>query len=65
VALGRAVAAVLFRYALWDIAGALALALESGAQVTDLAGIPQPFPLDGLVVATGSATTEVLELLAD
>jgi len=65
VALGRAAAAVLFTYAPWDVAGALALAVEAGMAVTDLDGTAHSFPSDGLIVATPRAVPEVLELLAD
>jgi myo-inositol-1(or 4)-monophosphatase len=51
VALGHAVAAVLDSYEEWDVAGALALATESGATVLDRRGDETALPLDGLLVA--------------
>jgi len=60
VALGHAVAAVLDGYEEWDVAGALALALESGAVVVDRRGRPDPMPTDGLLVAVPGALSEVL-----
>lgn len=60
VALGRAVAAVLDSYDEWDVAGALALALEAGAVVVDRRGRPDPLPTDGLLVAVPGVLREVL-----
>ena len=54
----------MFRYAPWDVAGALALAAEAGMAVTDLDGTADSFPSDGLIVATPRAVPEVLDLLA-
>lgn len=51
VALGQATAAVLHSYDVWDVAGALALAVESGATVLDRQGRPTRLPEDGLLVA--------------
>lgn len=61
VALGQAVAAVLDRYHEWDVAGALALALEAGAVVVDRRGRPDPLPTDGLLVAVPAVLHEVYE----
>ncbi|MCP2165928.1 inositol monophosphatase family protein [Goodfellowiella coeruleoviolacea] len=61
VALGHAVAAVLHDYREWDVAGALALAAESGAVVLDRSGHPAPLPVDGLLVAAPSAARDVLD----
>lgn len=63
VALGRAAAAVLYRYEVWDVAGALALAAESGARITSLEGVPGPLPLGGLVVADPAVADGVLALV--
>lgn len=63
VALGRAAAAVLHHYEVWDVAGALALAAESGASITSLEGVAGPLPLGGLVVADPVVADEVLALL--
>ncbi|PRW63891.1 inositol monophosphatase family protein [Actinopolyspora mortivallis] len=51
VALGQAAAAVLPTYGEWDVAGALALAVEAGATVLDRHGLPAALPHDGLLVA--------------
>ncbi|SDP87607.1 myo-inositol-1(or 4)-monophosphatase [Actinopolyspora xinjiangensis] len=56
VALGQAVAAVLPSYGEWDVAGALALAAESGANVLDSRGRPAALPHDGLLVAAPGTT---------
>lgn len=66
VALGRAAAAVLPQqgYHVWDVAGALALALEAGLVVTDLTGVDQSLPLDGLVVSAPEVAGEMLALVA-
>lgn len=64
VALGRAVAAVLFDYQVWDVAGALALAAEAGLRISSLNGTAAPLPLGGLVVAVPASLPAVLELLA-
>ena len=63
VALGRDAAAVLFHYQVWDVAGALALATEAGAEVRSLSGDPGPLPLGGLVVAEPGLADAVLALL--
>jgi myo-inositol-1(or 4)-monophosphatase len=59
VALGHAVAAVLDDYQEWDVAGALALAAESGATVLDRRGDPSRLPTDGLLVAAPGVATHV------
>lgn len=64
VALGRAAAAVLHEYEVWDVAGALALAAEAGMWIGSLDGTPTPLPLEGLVVANASLAPAVLELVA-
>jgi myo-inositol-1(or 4)-monophosphatase len=51
VALGHAMAAVLDSYQEWDVAGALALATESGAAVLDRRGARATLPPDGVLVA--------------
>lgn len=51
VALGQATAAVLHSYDVWDVAGALALAVESGATVLDRRGRVTHLPEDGLLVS--------------
>lgn len=61
VALGHAVAAVLDSYQEWDVAGALALAAESGAVVFNRSGEPEPLPSDGLLVAAPGAAESVHE----
>lgn len=61
VALGHSIAAVLDHYEEWDVAGALALATESGATVLDRRGRPDPLPRDGLLVAAPGAAAEVHE----
>jgi myo-inositol-1(or 4)-monophosphatase len=60
VALGHAVAAVLDGYREWDVAGALCLAVEAGAQVVDATGRPDPLPVGGVVVAVPGALDDVL-----
>jgi myo-inositol-1(or 4)-monophosphatase len=60
VALGHAAAAVLHSYHEWDVAGAVALALEAGAHVLDRHGAGSPLPLDGLLVAEPGVADEVL-----
>ncbi|MFC5285975.1 inositol monophosphatase family protein [Actinokineospora guangxiensis] len=60
VALGHAAAAVLHSYHSWDVAGALALAAESGAVVLDHTGADAAMPLDGLLVAAPGVADEVL-----
>jgi myo-inositol-1(or 4)-monophosphatase len=60
VALGHAAAAVLHGYHEWDVAGAVALAVESGAVVLDRRGSGDPLPLDGLLVAAPGVADEVL-----
>ncbi|GGM52852.1 Myo-inositol-monophosphatase [Longimycelium tulufanense] len=59
VALGHAVAAVLDSYHEWDVAAALALAIEAGAVVLNRSGEPDPLPKDGLLVAAADAAHEV------
>jgi myo-inositol-1(or 4)-monophosphatase len=61
VALGHAVAAVLDSYQEWDVAGALALATESGATVLDRRGEKATLPPDGLLVAAPSVASDVHE----
>ncbi|MEU4444359.1 inositol monophosphatase [Actinosynnema sp. NPDC050801] len=60
VALGHAAAAVLDSYHEWDVAGAVALAVESGAAVLDRRGEDDPLPVDGLLVAMPEVAEEVL-----
>jgi myo-inositol-1(or 4)-monophosphatase len=60
VALGHAAAAVLHSYHEWDVAGAVALAVESGAVVLDRRGDDDPLPVDGLLVAAPEVADEVL-----
>lgn len=60
VALGHAAAAVLHSYHAWDVAGALALALEAGAVVLDRRGADATLPEDGLLVAAPGVADEVL-----
>lgn len=59
VALGHAVAAVLDDYQEWDVAGALALAAESGATVLDRRGEQNRLPTDGLLVAAPGVAAHV------
>jgi len=61
VALGHATAAVLHGYHEWDVAGAVALAVESGAAVLDRRGEGSPLPVDGLLVADPEMADQVLE----
>ena len=65
VALGRAAAAVLpsAGYHVWDVAGALSLALEAGMRVTDLDGVAALLPLDGLIVSPPELSAEVVALV--
>lgn len=63
VALGRAAAAVLYRYEVWDVAGALALAAEAGSRITSLTGTADPLPLHGLVVAAPAIADQVQALI--
>ncbi len=65
VALGRAAAAVLpsAGYHVWDVAGALSLALEAGMTVTDLGGNPALLPLDGLIVSAPAVAAEMVDLV--
>lgn len=63
VALGRAAAAVLFTYDVWDVAGALMMASEAGARICSLDGVDSPLPLGGLVVAMPAIADQVLALL--
>ncbi|CAM06070.1 inositol monophosphatase (extragenic suppressor protein) [Saccharopolyspora erythraea NRRL 2338] len=60
VALGHAMAAVLDSYEEWDVAGALALAAESGAAVLDRQGRHTALPSDGLLVAAPGVADNVL-----
>lgn len=60
VALGHAIAAILDSYEEWDVAGALALAIESGAVVLDRDGKQSLMPQDGLLVAGPELAEEVL-----
>ncbi len=60
VALGHAAAAVLHSYHEWDVAGSVALAVESGAAVLDRHGEDAPLPVDGLLVAAPGVADEVL-----
>ncbi|MEV8442496.1 inositol monophosphatase [Actinosynnema sp. NPDC051121] len=60
VALGHAAAAVLDSYHEWDVAGAVALAVESGAAVLDRRGEDTALPVDGLLVAMPEVAEEVL-----
>src|SRR2546430_5210580 len=50
VALGHAAAAVLHSYHEWDVAGSVALAIETGAVVLGRHGEDAPLPVDGLLV---------------
>ncbi|GAA2810011.1 inositol monophosphatase family protein [Saccharopolyspora taberi] len=59
VALGHATAAVLDSYEEWDVAGALALAMESGAAVLDRRGERATIPADGLLVAAPGVAEKV------
>ncbi|MDR7302389.1 inositol monophosphatase family protein [Haloactinomyces albus] len=61
VALGHAMAAVLHSYEEWDVAGALALALEAGATVLDSTGAPSRLPRGGLLVAVPGAAQRALD----
>lgn len=60
VALGHARAAVLHSYREWDVAGAVALAMEAGAVVLDRHGDGNLLPADGLLVAAPSVAEQVL-----
>ncbi len=60
VALGHATAAVLDSYEEWDVAGALALAAESGASILDRRGAESALPPDGLLVAGPGVAESVL-----
>ncbi|AXX33996.1 inositol monophosphatase [Actinosynnema pretiosum subsp. pretiosum] len=60
VALGHAAAAVLDSYHEWDVAGAVSLAVESGAAVLDRRGDDARLPEDGLLVAAPEVAEEVL-----
>lgn len=61
VALGRAAATVLPRYREADVAGALALALEVGARITDRRGGWPGEPEEGLLVAAPGVAEPVLD----
>jgi myo-inositol-1(or 4)-monophosphatase len=60
VALGHAAAVVLHSVHEWDVAGGIALALESGAMVSDRHGGPSPVVGNGLLVAAPGIADEVL-----
>jgi myo-inositol-1(or 4)-monophosphatase len=60
VALGHVAAAVLHSVHEWDVAGGMALALESGAAVLDRHGVDASLPGDGLLVAAPGVADEVL-----
>lgn len=63
VALGHATAAVLHSYHEWDVAGAVAVAIEAGAVVLDRRGggaEGTALPTDGLLVTVPSVAEEVL-----
>ena len=60
VALGHVAAAGLHGYHEWDVAGAVSLAVESGAVVLDRRGAGAQLPADGLLVAAPDAADEVL-----
>ena len=60
VALGHAAAAVLHSYHEWDVAGAVAVAVEAGAAVLDRHGEDDPLPVDGLLVAAPGVAEQVL-----
>jgi myo-inositol-1(or 4)-monophosphatase len=60
VALGHASAAVLHSYHEWDVAGAVAMAIEAGAVVLDRRGEDSALPADGLLVAAPGVADEVL-----
>jgi myo-inositol-1(or 4)-monophosphatase len=60
VALGHVAAAVLHSVHEWDVAGGMALALESGAVVLDRHGVDASLPGDGLLVAAPGVADEVL-----
>ncbi|GAA4844850.1 inositol monophosphatase family protein [Saccharopolyspora rosea] len=61
VALGHAIAAVLDSYQEWDVAGALALAVEAGAVVLDRRGDDASLPPDGLLVAAPGVASQVFD----
>jgi myo-inositol-1(or 4)-monophosphatase len=65
VALGRAAAAILPSkgYSVWDVAGALSLAVEAGMIVTDLDGNHDSLPLHGLIVSTPGVAQEAAALV--
>lgn len=65
VALGRAAVAILpsAGYHVWDVAGALILALEAGMTVCDLEGNESLLPLDGLIVAVPALADQAIELV--
>jgi myo-inositol-1(or 4)-monophosphatase len=60
VALGRAAAAVVDGHRAGDVAAALCLAAEAGAQVVDGEGRPDPLPSGPLIVAHPAARDTVL-----
>lgn len=60
VALGHAAAVVLHTFHEWDVAGGVALALESGAVVLDRGGTGATLPPDGMLVAAPGVADEVL-----
>ncbi|MGC7093787.1 inositol monophosphatase family protein [Amycolatopsis lurida] len=61
VAMGHAGAAVLHSYHEWDVAAAVALAIESGAVVMDRHGEGNALPSDGLLVAAPGLAEAVLD----
>ena len=60
VALGHAVAAALVGYREGEVAAAVCLAVEAGAEVVDRDGRPHPMPADGMIVAAPGALEQVL-----
>jgi myo-inositol-1(or 4)-monophosphatase len=60
VALGHAAAAVLHTFHEWDVAGAVAMALEVGAVVLDRGGVGSALPENGMLVAAPEVADEVL-----
>ncbi|MGQ0577182.1 MAG: inositol monophosphatase family protein [Pseudonocardia sp.] len=61
VALGHAAAAIVDGHREWDVAGALCLAVESGAVVVDALGRPDPLPTGVALVARPGALDVVLD----
>ncbi|WP_020499666.1 inositol monophosphatase family protein [Sciscionella marina] len=60
VALGHAAATVLHGYQRAEVAAALALAAEAGAEVLDPSGASIALPADGLLVAAPGVTDQIL-----